>query len=309
MSGGIRRRSWPAFAIGVLLVLAQLLAACTGLPVRGSAEGGRPADGTIVVTVLDIGQGDAILIQTGTQNVLVDTGDLDQRDKLRAALTQAGVQQIDKIILTHPHADHIGGMGMLLDAYAVGAVYDNGMPSGSKIYLGYMRQLREKNVPRQGLTAGDVLDLGGGARFEVLAPSKELVQKGTVKGYKHDPNNECVVGRLVFGSFTMLFTGDAEKKEEKDILAAGGNVQSMVLKAGHHGSKTSSTADFLRAVRPETALISCGSDNDYGHPHKETMKKYRALRLNIYATPQNGTITVTSDGSGYEVTTERGEKL
>lgn len=305
----MRHRPWLAFAVGALLVVAQLLAGCTGLSLFGSAGQARPADGTITVKVIDIGQGDAILIQTGTQNVLVDTGDLDQRDTLRAALEQAGVKRIDKIILTHPHADHIGGMGMLLDAYAVGMVYDNGMPSGSKIYLGYMRQIKEKNVPRQGLVTGDVLDLGGRARFEVLAPSAALVQKGTVKGYKHDPNNECVVGRLVFGSFTMLLTGDAEKKEEKDILAAGGDVQSMVLKAGHHGSKTSSTADFLRAVRPKTALISCGADNDYGHPHKETLKKYRALKLDIYATPQNGTITVTSDGTDYKVTTERGEKL
>ena len=152
------------------------------------------------------------------------------------------------------------------------------------------------------------IDLGGGAVFEVLGPSAELVKEGSVKGYKHDPNNESVVGRLVFGSFTMMLTGDAEKKEEQAILAEGRNVQSKILKAGHHGSKTSSSADFLRAVQPEAALISCGVNNDYGHPHKETMKKYHALNLPIYVTAENGTITVTSDGKTYNISVEQGEK-
>lgn len=254
-------------------------------------------------------RGDAILIQSGGHNVLIDTGDLDEREKLRAELSKAAVKKIDAVILTHPHADHIGGMAMLLDEYSVGKVYDNGMPSTSRIYLGYMKQLKEKHIERRGLAAGDRVDLGGGAVFEVLGPSAELVQAGSVKGYKHDPNNESVVGRLVFGSFTMMFTGDAEKKEEQAILAAAGDrVQSKVLKAGHHGSKTSSSADFLRAVQPKAALISCGVNNDYGHPHKETMKKYHALKLDIYTTAENGTITVTSDGKDWHISAEQGEK-
>ena len=188
-------------------------------------------------------------------------------------------------------------------------VYDNGMPSTSRVYIGYMKQLKAKGIARKGLCTGDRVDLGGGAVFEVLAPSAALVQQGSVKGYKHDPNNESVVGRLVFGDFSMMFTGDAEKKEEQDILAgAQGAVQSTVLKAGHHGSKTSSSADFLRAVHPAAALISCGVNNDYGHPHKETMKKYHAMNLDIYVTAENGTITLTSDGKDYHITPERGEK-
>ena len=271
--------------------------------------GNEHVAGTLTVKVLNVGQGDAILIQSGGHNVLIDTGDLDEREKLRAELSKAAVKKIDAVILTHPHADHIGGMAMLLDEYSVGKVYDNGMPSTSRIYLGYMKQLKEKHIERRGLAAGDRVDLGGGAVFEVLGPSAELVQAGSVKGYKHDPNNESVVGRLVFGSFTMMFTGDAEKKEEQAILfKAGDRVQSKVLKAGHHGSKTSSSADFLRAVQPKAALISCGVNNDYGHPHKETMKKYHALKLDIYTTAENGTITVTSDGKDWHISAEQGEK-
>ena len=302
----IKQRMTSLLAALVLFCM-PFFSGCMGAAAFDAPGGHAP--GTITVKVLNVGQGDAILIQTGEQNVLVDTGDLDERSQLRAELDKAEVKKLDGIILTHPHADHIGGMGMLLDEYSVGKVYDNGMPSTSRVYLGYMKQLKEKHIERKGLVIGDRIDLGGGAVFEVLAPSAELVQEGNVKGYKHDPNNESVVGRLVFGSFTMMLTGDAEKKEEQAILAAAGDrVQSRILKAGHHGSKTSSSADFLRAVRPEAALISCGANNDYGHPHKETMKKYHTLKLDIYTTAENGTITVTSDGKDYHISAEQGEK-
>lgn len=299
-------KRWIVSALaGAALLAAQFLMGCSAAPVSDAAH---TAAGTITVKVLNIGQGDAILVQTGEKNVLVDTSDVDERDKLRAELKKADIKKIDTIILTHPHADHIGGMDVLLNEYSIGMVYDNGMPSTSKLFLGYVKKLKEKKIERKGLVAGDRVDLGGGAVFEVLAPSAQLVKEGNVKGYKHDPNNESVVGRLVFGDFTMMLTGDAEKKEEHDILAAGSNVQSKILKSGHHGSKTSSSADFLRAVQPEAAVISCGVNNDYGHPHKETMKKYHALNIPVYVTAENGTITITSDGKTYHISFERGEK-
>lgn len=299
-------RQWATSALAVLVFFcAPLLGGCMGATAN---SGGQTAEGTITAKVLNIGQGDSILIQTSEKTVLVDTSDVDERDKLRAELKKADVKKIDTIILTHPHADHIGGMDVLLDEYPVGMVYDNGMPSTSKLFLGYVKKLKEKNIERKGLVAGDRVDLGGGAVFEVLGPSAELVKEGSVKGYKHDPNNESVVGRLVYGNFSMMLTGDAEKKEEQAILAAGSPVQSTILKSGHHGSKTSSSADFLRAVKPEAALISCGVNNDYGHPHKETMKKYHALDIPIYVTAENGTITVRSDGKTYDISVEKGEK-
>ena len=301
-------KKWATSALAALIFFcAPLLGGCMGTTAPANSAG-QTAEGTITVKVLNIGQGDSILIQTGEKTVLVDTSDVDERDKLRAELKKADVKKIDTIILTHPHADHIGGMDILLDEYPVGMVYDNGMPSTSKLFLGYVKKLKDKHIERKGLVAGDRVDLGGGAVFEVLGPSAELVKEGNVKGYKHDPNNESVVGRLVYGNFTMMLTGDAEKKEEKEILAGGSPVQSTILKSGHHGSKTSSTADFLRAVKPEAALISCGVNNDYGHPHKETMKKYHALDIPVDVTAANGTITVTSDGKTYDISVEKGEK-
>ncbi len=259
--------------------------------------------GSVSIKMLDVGQGDAILIQTAEQTVLIDTSDVDERDKLRAQLARAGVKKIDKVILTHPHADHIGGMEVLLEGgYEIGAIYDNGMPSTSKLYISYMKKAKAKGIPHHALKAGDVLDFGDGAQFKVLSPAESLVQKG----YKHDPNNESVVGRLTFGKFSMLFTGDAEKEAEGTIAAQfGSELKSQVLKAPHHGSKTSSSAAYLRLVQPEVCVISCGAGNDYGHPHKETLKKYQALHAKVLETDKNGTITITSDGKGYDVKEEK----
>ena len=308
--------------VSLLLSLTLLLAGCgaaktadnTAASSSSSAQGSAKAavqtsvpQGTISIKMLDVGQGDAILIQTQEQTVLIDTSDVDERDKLRAQLAKAGVKKIDKVILTHPHADHIGGMEVLLDgSYEIGSIYDNGMPSTSKLYLSYMKKAKARGIPHHALKAGDVLDFGGGAQFKVLSPEESLVQKGQQKGYKHDPNNESVVGRLTFGQFAMLFTGDAEKEAEASIAARyGSELKSQVLKAPHHGSKTSSSAAYLRLVQPETCVISCGAGNDYGHPHKETLKKYAAIHAKTYETDKNGTITITSDGKSYEVKEEK----
>ena len=306
--------------LGLFLLAMAFLTGCGGNSSAGSsgassgsgsaaAANGAEPSGNLTIRMLNVGQGDAILIQTAEQTVLIDTSDLDEQEKLRNELKKAGVKKIDKLILTHPHADHIGGVeGVVLKDYEVGAVYDDGMPSNSKIYIRYMKLLKQKNIAHQGLKAGDTLDFGNGVTFKVFAPSAELVEKGTNKGYKHDPNNESVVGRLSFGAFSMMFTGDAEADEEKGIVANySSELKSNILKAGHHGSKTSSSAAFLRAVKPEAALISCGIGNDYGHPHKETMKKFQAMKLQIFETDKNGTITVTSDGQTYSIKPEQGD--
>ena len=249
--------------VGLLLSLTLLLAGCgaaktadnAAASASSSAQGSAKAavqtsvpQGTISIKMLDVGQGDAILIQTQEQTVLIDTSDVDERDKLRAQLAKAGVKKIDKVILTHPHADHIGGMEVLLDgSYEIGSIYDNGMPSTSKLYLSYMKKAKARGIPHHALKAGDVLDFGGGAQFKVLSPEESLVQKGQQKGYKHDPNNESVVGRLTFGQFAMLFTGDAEKEAEASIAARyGSELKSQVLKAPHRRALHISASCSLR---------------------------------------------------------------
>ena len=298
--------------MALLLAMTCFLAGCGGKQAEktaaNSAAQGNEQAASMTVKMLNVGQGDAVLVQTREQTVLIDTSDLDEQEKLRAELKKAGIKRIDKLILTHPHADHIGGVeGVVLKDYEVGEVYDNGMPSKSKIYTRYMKLLKQKNIKRHGLVAGEELDFGDGVKFKVFAPAKEIVDKGSKTTEGHDPNNESVVGKLIFGEFTMMFTGDAEKAEEEPIVKAyGGELQSKILKAGHHGSKTSSSADFLRAVAPEAALISCGAGNDYGHPHTQTMKKFHSMKLKIYETDKNGTITVTTDGKTYDIVPETG---
>ncbi len=299
----------------VLLAIFAFLAAGCGAPKNAdssgsaakSASSSQAANGGLTIQMLNVGQGDSILVKTAEQTVLIDTSDVDERDKLRKELQKAGVKKIDKVILTHPHADHIGGMAVLFDDnYEIGAIYDNGMPSTSRLYLDYVKKAKEKKIEHKGLKEGDVLDFGGGVKFEVLSPTASLVKKGQDKGYKHDPNNESVVGRLVFGQFTMLFTGDAEKETEASILQTHkDDVKSIVLKAPHHGSHTSSSDAYLKAVQPKVCLISCGQGNDYGHPHKETLDKYKRLAAKILETDKNGTITITTDGKTYDV---KGEK-
>ena len=321
--------------LGVLFA-AMLLAGC-GTAATGGAES---ADGSgssvpaakagdrVQIEMLDVGQGDSILIRTPEQTVLIDTSDVDERDKLRAELKRTGVQRIDKVILTHAHADHIGGMDVVLKDYEVGMVYDNGMPSTSKLYIGYMKQLKAKGIKREALKAGDRLDFGGGVSFDVLYPTAELEQKGQEKGYTHDPNNESIVGRLVYGAFSMLFTGDAETPVEEAILKANAEVRSTILKAPHHGSSTSASPAYLKAVWPEAVLISCGVGNDYGHPHTDVLARYRGektfkdhktgkakktklvhndrgevLAAKTYETDTDGAITVTTDGKTYQITT------
>ena len=302
------------FLMAAILSLSLFLTGCGGN--TADKDNAAPAGAAVTeaaqkmtVKMLNVGQGDAILIQTPEQTVLIDTSDLDEQDKLRNELQKAGVKRIDKLILTHPHADHIGGVeGVVLRDYEVGEVYDNGMPSKSKIYTRYMKILKQKNIKRHGLAAGDELDFGGGVKFKVYAPEKAVVEKGSKTTDNHDPNNESVVGRLIFGDFSMMFTGDAEKAEEMPMVSSyGKELKSTVLKSGHHGSKTSSSKEFLREVAPEAALISCGTGNDYGHPHEPTMKKYRAMKLKIYETDKNGTITVKTDGKNYTIEPEVGD--
>ena len=291
--------------LGVLL-LSTVLFGCGMDVAQPSSQAATGSQKGMTIKILNVGQGDAILFQTEEQNVLVDTSDVDERDKLREELRKAGVERLDKVILTHPHADHIGGMDLLLKEFSVKQVYDNGMPSNSKVWQSYMKKLKAQGIPRQGLKEGDVLDFGKGAAFRVMSPTAETVASGQEKGYKHDPNNESVAGKLVYGNFSMFLTGDVEKDTESEMVKRyGKELESRILKSPHHGSKTSSSAQFLRAVRPEVAVISVGAGNDYGHPHQLTLDKYAKVNCKVYRTDLNGTITIVTDGTAYEIGVER----
>ena len=312
----------------LLPILLLMILICTGCGNNSTAENSTDnqvasakVSGDLKITMLNVGQGDAFLIQTKSQNILIDTSDVDERDKLVSELNKAGVSKFDKIILTHPHADHIGGLEKLLkdEKFTVKEVYDNGIASSSKIYLNYMKAIKaDKNIKHKTLSAGDNLDFGDGVFFEVLYPTKELVKAVNNGKQKSDPNNESVVGRLVYKNFDMMFTGDAEKEVESYLVenVTAKKLSAKILKSGHHGSYTASTKNFLVAIKPEYVLISAGEPTDkrggntYGHPHVEPLENYIAAGIstkNIFWTWKNGTVTITTDGKNISVQPEHKE--
>lgn len=260
--------------------------------------------GTMKIHVLDIGQGDAILIQVGDTFSMIDTGDIEHRPQVVALLKKYGVTELENVILTHPHADHIGGFYAIAKAIPIKHVYDNGIDIDSGTYRTYLKMIETKHIHHETLHKGDRLDFGNGAYFEVYAPWVGEVL-GDKKGQVHQ-NNNSIVGKLTFGKFSMLMTGDAEKEEEARLIKKQNTkMSSKVLKVGHHGSNGSSEKDFIRSVRPEAAVISAGLHNSYGHPGVKAMERLSEEKVDIYRTDTMGTVTIRTDGKTYDIRTER----
>lgn len=287
-------------------VLALCLALGTAGCGEGRAEEAAPAGGSeLAIRVLDIGQGDAVLLSKDGRWVLIDSGDVDHRPEMKRYLQQYGVERLDKVIITHPHADHVGGMLAVFQTVPVGEIYDSGVPTTTNTYRTYLKQVKERNIPFHVVKPGDVIPLFADVNFEVVAPVTTITEG---KKKKPDLNNNSIVGRLVYGRSAMLFTGDAEKKEEETILASGAQLRSAVLKVGHHGSKTSSTTEFVRAVGASTAVLSAGAGNSYGLPHQQALDRLAQGGVqHLFRTDRDGTVTFTTDGSGtFTVYTEKG---
>ena len=312
-----------------LQIICGLILCCTMLLTGCGQSGGQSSDtatnskaeakGQLTISMLDIGQGDAVLIQTGAKNILIDTGDDKyyedgkkgkENTQLLTELQKLKIDHIDTLVMTHAHADHIGKADKVIAQYGVKELVYNGIPSTSKYFINALKAAKANGTQQVKVKAGDVLDFGNGVSFEIVSPSQSLIDEDTaaIKAKKKvDVNNESVVGRLTFGNFAMLFTGDAEGPVEKDMVASyGKKLKCQVLKAGHHGSKTSSTAEFLKLVQPESVVMSLGVNNQYGHPHEVLLNRLQKQGVkNIYRTDANGTITIVSDGSSYSITTEK----
>jgi competence protein ComEC len=266
-------------------------------PVQLAAGSG----GQLVVSFLDVGQGDCELLQMPTgENVLIDAGDTDQGARVVALLRARGVDKLDMVIMSHPHADHIGGLDDVLEAFPCRLALDAGVPGyASRTYQKVLRVIGERGVALKLGRKGMTKDYGA-VHMEVLAPGEPLL-----KGTKSDPNNNSIVTRWRFGDVAFLMTGDVEKEGLKPLMANNRDLRAQILKVPHHGSRYTSTSEFLTRVKPEVAVISAGAHNDYHHPHKPTLSRLKAVGARVYVTAEVGTVTIATDGQRYQVTTER----
>lgn len=283
------------FFILMLMIFALICSGCS------SSNNNTNSNDEVKIEVLDIGQGDASLIYTKDEVIMIDTGDVDERDRLEKLLKERNISTIDKLIITHPHADHIGGAYVVFKNVNVKEVYDNGDATTSKTYQTYLKNIKQKNIAYHQLKAGDTVDFGDGVSFKVFSPTEKMIKNDD------DLNNNSIVGQLRYKDFTMLFTGDSERDAEQNMVKSYGNeLQSDVLKSPHHGSRTSSSDDYLKTVKAKDVIISLAADNEYGHPHKQTLDRYKKYNMNVYRTDQDGTITITTDGSDdYTISKEK----
>jgi len=264
----------------------------------------------LVVTFLDVGQGDSIVIQGPSgRAVLVDGGgeveghltgyDIGAR-RVVPALRRLRLRGIDILLLSHPHEDHVGGLVAVLQNFPVGLVLDSGFVHPAPSYPRFLRLVEEKQVPYRLARRGQLLDLGGGAAAVLLNPREPLVI-----GSGSDVHANSVVARLVYGAASVLLTGDIEALTEAILLSEGTDLRSTVLKVAHHGSATSSTPVFLEAVAPRVAVISVGAMNPFGHPHRATLDALHAVGAVVYRTDVHGAVTVSTDGTQLWVRTVR----
>ena len=251
-------------------------------------------DGDLVVSFIDVGQGDSILLEQGEETMLIDCGPASSQGQLLDYLSERELDTIDYLVLTHPHEDHIGGAVAILESYPVEAVYMPDKTHTTSTYGDTLDAIRNQQLTVTTAQAGDRFSLGD-ATVEIVGPVS----------ISNDLNNCSIVLRLAYEDVAFLFTGDAEAQEEADILNNGLDVQADVLKVGHHGSSSSTYQDFLEAVDPEIAVISCGEGNDYGHPHQETLDILYSSHISTFRTDEQGTILAISDGQTVTIYTER----
>lgn len=260
-----------------------------GLPIT---ETFKETENTLDITYLDVGQADSILIQNEGHNMLIDAGNNEDGPLLVQYFKEQNITKFDYLIATHPHEDHIGGMDDIINNFDIEKIYMPDVTTTTKTFLDVLEAIEKKNmtydVPNinQNFTLGSIL-------FQVIYTGND----------KKNLNNSSIVLKATFKNTSYLFTGDATSEVEKKILNK--NIQATVLKVGHHGSKYSTTTDFLNKVNPEYAIISVGKNNSYNHPNQVTINKLEKKNIEIHRTDQEGSIFLKSDGKTINITSKK----
>lgn len=260
-----------------------------------------PAEGELEVHAINVGQADATLIMTDDETMLIDSGDWrDDGETVLEYLESHGVDRIDHLVSTHGHADHIGGHAAIIDHYetekgGIGAAYDNGVPHTSQTYERYLDAIERHGV--------DLFEVGEGDEIPFEGVGATVLNPEQPGG--DDLHYESVTIHMTFGETSLLFTGDAERDAEARMVDAHGEALAAdIYHAGHHGSDTSSTAEFLDVVDPEVTIISSAYDSQYGHPHDEPLERFAERDVRATWTGAHGTIVFVTDGDAISVRTQ-----
>ncbi len=249
-------------------------------------EDSSPA-GELKVHFIDVGQGDATLITCDGQSMLIDAGNNSKGTQVQNYLQSQGIDTLDYVVGTHPDADHIGGLDVILYKFDCGTVILPPVANDTKTYDDVVATMKNKSYSATAPTVGDTYTLGS-ATFTIVAP---------VGSYGSNLNDWSVAILLQNGSNRFLFTGDAGEASEADMLASGVDLSADVYKVAHHGSNTATTDAFLASVNPSYGVISVGEGNSYGHPNAAVLNKLRAAGVSVFRTDEQGTIVATSDGT------------
>ncbi len=272
------------------VLIAVIVAAVAMITEKANVE--PVPDGEMFVDFVDVGQGDCTLIRTADAVILVDAGESGTADTVVSYLKEKGIEKIDCCIATHPHSDHIGALYRVFEEFNVDTVLLPDLPDEliptTTAYEKFLDGLENvKNIIPVG--AGDTFDFGS-MNVDILGPVKEY----------DDLNHMSVVSKVTFGNTSIMLTGDTETPAETDMLKKKSiDYSADILKVGHHGSKTSTSEKWLEAVDPQFAVISCGLDNDYGHPHKNLVNRLEKFDIEYYRTDLEGNVLFKSDGNGF----------
>ncbi len=300
---------WLLFPIWISIVLAlsafrepqlrnKLIIVCMALVVCYQSIGilSKLYPSELTVTYFDVGQGDAALIQTPNgANVLIDTGVWRPgynagKSIILPHLQAEGITKLDAVILSHPHADHIGGILELMRSMPIDAIYNSGFAYDSRLYENYLELADSLKIPVSSVTAGDVLPIDGSVLFLVLGPEGGR--------FNADPNQHSIVLEVVYNSTEFLFTGDADEHQEQRLLDNySGLLDTDVLKVAHHGSRTSSSDEFISVSSPEISVISLAAQNRFNHPHPEAIRRIRSSETQLLFTSREKAIVIKSDGT------------
>jgi competence protein ComEC len=274
--------------LAVLLVIAAII--FTQIKIPNSSQ-------SFTVSFINVGQADCTVIRYGNSSMIIDAGGNSGADALIATLHIMDISKFDVVIGTHPHEDHIGGLDTVIDNFDIGTIYMPKVSTNTKTFEDVLLAIQNKGLTVTTPVPGTSFTLGGDVKCTILAPNSQSYT---------ELNSYSIVLKVTFNGQSFLFTGDAEVDSEQEMLAKGYDLKADVLKVGHHGSTSSTSAELLNAVSPEYAVIFVGIDNTYGHPHQEILDRLNAAGVKIYRTDlSGGTVKFVVDGDKISVSIEK----